>query len=179
MGLQTISFFMAVAEKAGYNRRGNKLYKTRPDGEEKSRREEELAKGESSLFKTQIAEVEEQLSRYQGAVAQGVEPWALAEPMNLCYQRLAALKSKLDEEQIKQYTPASISGQLVDQVIQSARHYLDEGLPADIKLSLRDLVERIEVAEEEVTLRYTFKNPGMKVARVVAPQSGVPENLPI
>lgn len=140
--------------------------------EEESQREKELAKGESSLLQTQIAEVEEQLSRYQGAVAQGVEPGALAEPMNLCYQKLAALKSKLNEEQVKRYAPANANNQLVDQVIQSARHYLDEGKPADTKLLLRDLVERVEVAEEEVTLSYTFMNPDTKVARVVAPQVG-------
>jgi len=34
----------------------------------------ELAKGQSSLLRTRIAEVEQQLSRYQGAVAKGVYP---------------------------------------------------------------------------------------------------------
>jgi len=38
---------------------------------------------------------------------------------------------------------------------------------------LRELVERVEVSEEEVTLRYNFKNPKMKVARLVAPQERV------
>ncbi len=66
----------------------------------------------------------------------------------------------------------SITSQLVDQVIQSAKHYLVEGKPPDIKLLLRDLVERIEVSEEEVTLRYTFKNPDTKVACVVTPRVG-------
>ncbi|MDA0735477.1 MAG: recombinase family protein [Chloroflexi bacterium] len=146
--------------------------------EEESQREKELAKGESSLLQTQIAEVQEQLSRYQGAVAQGVDPGALAEPMNQCYQRLAALKSTLDEQQIKRYAPANVTSQLVTQVIESANHYLDEGRPADIKLLLRELIERIEVDEEEVTLRYTFKNPDAKVARLVAPQSGLPQNRP-
>ncbi len=60
----------------------------------------------------------------------------------------------------------------MDQVILSAKQYLNEGKPEDIKLLLRELVERIEVSEEEVTLRYTFKNPDTKVAQVVAPRAG-------
>ena len=140
--------------------------------EEESLREKELAKGQSSLLRTQIAEVEQQLSRYQGAVAQGVDPGALAEPMNQCYQKLAALKSKLDEEQTKRYASANISNHLVDQVIASAKHYLDGGEPAEIKQMLKELVERVEVSEEEVTLRYNFKNPDTKVAQLMAPQVG-------
>ena len=45
--------------------------------EESSLREKEIAKGESSLLQTQTPEVEEELNRYQDAVAQGVEPGAL------------------------------------------------------------------------------------------------------
>jgi hypothetical protein len=61
----------------------------------------------------------------------------------------------------------------VGQVIEPAKHYLDGGQPAEIKQMLRELVERVEVSEEEVTLRYNFKNPKMKVARLVAPQERV------
>jgi hypothetical protein len=60
----------------------------------------------------------------------------------------------------------------VDQVIQSAKSYLDEGKPSDIKLLLRDLVERIEVSGEEVTLLYTFRKPDTEVAYVLAPRVG-------
>ena len=42
----------------------------------------ELAKGQSSLLRTRIVEVEQQLSRNQGAVAKGMDPETLAEPMN-------------------------------------------------------------------------------------------------
>ena len=124
------------------------------------------------MLRTQIAEVEQQLSRYQGAVAQGVDPGALAETMNQCYQKLAALTSKLDEEQTKRYASANISSHLVGQVIASAKHYLDGGQPAEIKQMLKDLLERVEVSEEEVTLHYNFKNPDTKVAQLVAPQVG-------
>ena len=67
---------------------------------------------------------------------------------------------------------AKITSQLVGQVIESAKHYLDGGQPAEIKQMLRKLVERVEVSEEEVTLRYDFKNPDTKLARIMAPQVG-------
>ena len=138
--------------------------------EEESQSEQDLAKDKSSSILRQIGEVEEELSRYQDAVAQGIAPGALADPMNRCYQKLAALRSKLEDLQIIRMAPANITNELVDQVILSAKQHLNEGKPEDIKLLLRELVERIEVSEEEVTLRYTFKNPDTKVAQVMAPQ---------
>jgi site-specific DNA recombinase len=140
--------------------------------EEESQKEREVATGKSSSLQSQIGEAEKELTRYQAAVAQGVDPGALAEPMNRCYQRLATLRSTLEELQVERRAPTNITSRLVDEVIQSAKRYLDEGKPSDIKPLLRDLVERIEVSGEEVTLLYTFRKPDTEVAYVLAPQAG-------
>ena len=80
---------------------------------------------------------------------------------------MADASDSIDEEAL-----AGITRHLVGQIIESAKHYLAGGEPSDIKQKLKELVERVEVSEEEVTLRYNFKNPDTKVAQLVAPQVG-------
>ena len=70
-----------------------------------------------------------------------------------------------------------VTDEMVAEVIQSAKDHLEEGEPEGIKLLLRDLIQRVEISEEEVTLRYSFRLPDAKVAQLLAPHAGVPKNL--
>lgn len=142
--------------------------------EEETQREKEAASGKVTALEGEIKEVEEELSRYQNAIAKGISPEALADPMNRCYQKLAQLKSRLAEIQARTRSAIDITDELVSEVIQSAKQQLEEGTSEEIKLLLRDLIieDGVEITGEEVTIRYTFQKPDTKVAYLLAPQVG-------
>ncbi len=140
--------------------------------EEEARREREAANSKVGALEGEVKQVEEELARYQNAITQGVDPRALADPMNRCYERLDALRTKLAEAEQQTLTDIEFTDELVDEVIQSARQYLEEGSLEETKLLLRDLIHRVEIMGEEVTIHYTFRKTDTKVAYLLAPRVG-------
>ena len=140
--------------------------------EEEARREREAANSKAGSLETEVKQVEEELARYQNAITQGVDPRALADPMNLCYEKLDTLCTKLAEAEHQSRTDIESTDELVDEVIQSARQYLEEGSRAETKLLLRDLIDRVDITGEEITIRYTFRQKDTKVAYLLAPRVG-------
>ncbi len=120
----------------------------------------------------EVKQVEEELARYQNAITQGVDPRALADPMNRCYERLDVLRTKSAEAKHQTQTDIDFTDELVDEVIQSARQYLEEGSLEETKLLLRDLIHRVEIMGEEVTIHYTFRKADTKVPYLLAPEAG-------
>jgi len=139
---------------------------------DEERREKEAVSGKVAALQGEVKQVEEEMARYQKAIASGVEPGALADPMNRCHQRLAELRSRLAESEGQTQANIEVTDELVGEVIASVRQHLEEGTAEEIKLLLRDLIERVEVMGEEVAIRYTFRKPGTKVAQLLAPQTG-------
>ncbi len=125
--------------------------------EEEARREQEAANSKDGALEGEVKQVEEKLARYQNAITQGVDPRALADPMNRCYERLNALRTKLAEAEHQTRTDIEFTDELVGEVIRSARQYLEEGSLEETKLLLRDLIDRVEIMGEEVTIHYTFR----------------------
>ena len=140
--------------------------------EQEDRREKEAVRGKVPTLDGEIKQVEEEITRYHNAIVQGVEPGALVDPMNRCFQKLSNLRSRLAQIEAQTHAATEITDELTNQVITSARQHLEEGTSEEIKLLLRDLIERVGIRGEEVAIRYTFRKPGTKVARVLAPQAG-------
>ena len=120
----------------------------------------------------QVTQLEEELSRYQQAISQGVDPSALAEPMNGCYEKLVEARSALSQVESSSLADFKFTDELVEEVIQAARRRLMGESSEETKHYLRELVHSVEVVSEDVTIRYAFNSTDTKVAYQVAPRVG-------
>ena len=140
--------------------------------EEEASKERMDANGRLATLEGQVKHLEEELSRYQKAISQGVDSNALAEPMNGCYERLAEARAAWNEVESLNLADFQFTDDLVEEVIQAARCRLMGGSSEQTKHYLRELMKSVEVVSDEVTIRYTFSSPHTKVAYRLAPHPG-------
>ena len=138
--------------------------------DQQSRRDKELVSGAAEGLKVEAIRVEGELRNYQDAISRGVNPDALAGPINQCYESLNKLNGRLDGIDTNKQPTMNVSEKAVNQVIEAARTHLNESATEDKKLFLREMLSQVAVTGENLEISYTFKNPGEKVAPVMAPR---------
>ena len=105
-----------------------------------------------------------------------VDPSALAEPMNGCYEKLVEARSAWNQVQSLSLADFEFTDELVEEVIQAARRRLMGESSEETKHYLRELVHSVEVVSEDVTISYAFNSPDPKVAYLLAPREGSNQN---
>ena len=140
--------------------------------EEEAKKDRKDANGGLATLEGQVTQLEEELSRYQKAISQGVDPSALAEPMNGCYEKLVEARSALNQVESSRLADFEFTDELVEEVIQAARRRLMGESSEETKHYLRELVDSVEVVSEDVTIRYAFNSTDTKVAYKLAPRVG-------
>ena len=134
------------------------------------------ANGRLATLEGQVTQLEEELSRYQKAISQGVDPSAWADPMNGCHGKLAEARSAWNQVKSSSLADFECTDELVEEVIQAARRRLMGESSEETKHYLREPVHSVEVVLEDVAIRYAFNSTDTKLAYQLAPRAGSHQN---
>jgi DNA invertase Pin-like site-specific DNA recombinase len=132
-------------------------------GLEHLRRERILAAredtGELLRLKAELKQLELELSRFHSAIAQGLDPSTMIAPLHLREGKKKLLLADIkywENKKAEEPLFAPVSDEEVEQAVSHINKILSG---PDLKMTLAQFIERVEVDGGDLTLYYTFTDP--------------------